>query len=208
MLFKSRILCSTSELSTFNLAHIKQCQSVFNGKYAHPEPSRGSFQQITLSLIHHLWHLATFCLQLLKQPACFRLHLGTRKGYTISFVFVFHWYQVHLFWQWWNKFCPVRVDDVQPVVASIGDVLDVHLRISRWDCSHKHSHWPWPWCRGDTFLWWPRQKPQACPQVVEAPEHGVPFLPVWRAIYRGTSLVAGGRTVRSGWAPCGARVPS
>ena len=25
---------------------------------------------------------------------------------------------------------------------------------------------------------------------------------------RGTSLVAGGRTVRSGWAPCGARVPS
>ena len=75
MLFKSRILCSTSELSTFNLAHIKQCQSVFNGKYAHPEPSRGSFQQITLSLIHHLWHLATFCLQLLKQPACFRLHL-------------------------------------------------------------------------------------------------------------------------------------
>ena len=75
MLFKSRILFSTSELSTFNLAHFKQCQSVFNGKYAHPEPSRGSFQQITLSLIHHLWHLATFCLQLLKQPACFRLHL-------------------------------------------------------------------------------------------------------------------------------------
>ena len=50
MLFKSWILFSISELSTFNLAHFKQCLSEFNGEYAHTAPSSGAFLQITLSL--------------------------------------------------------------------------------------------------------------------------------------------------------------
>ena len=53
MLFKSRILFSTSELSTFNLAHFKQCQSVFNGKYAHSEPSSGAILQLGISIYHY-----------------------------------------------------------------------------------------------------------------------------------------------------------
>ena len=59
MLFKSRTLFQTSELSTFNLAHFKQCQSVFNGKYAHSEPSSGAFLQLGISIpatslpLHH-----------------------------------------------------------------------------------------------------------------------------------------------------------
>ena len=226
MLFKSRKAFSTLEPSTFNLAHFKQCQSVFNGKYAHPEPSRGSFQQITLSLIHHLWHLATFCLQLLKQPACFRLHLDREIPFS---TLVSHFLSRPRGVKFWVLGSPLQAG-VGRTLCRQGGRCPAHGSQHRW-CS-----WCSPWqLQCIKLTWCPHaftkiqaastdlglNVREAAPSddrdedlghVCESLKHlnieqcSHHIWPVWP--FPNTSFVAGGRTVRSGWAPWGARVPS